>query len=312
MLVVMAIAMIMMGMIASAYQKVKQGQDLSMAANSVQGALQTARAQAMQLNTVVYAYFLDGGSYNWDFGLMDSNTSGPVPALTKTTDTADGYLRGYTVYDVPYEVMLVTKDGASLSRNPLPNGAAWVSLGFGAGADAANQDGAYKSGTKWKYSVDPALVKGLNRNCSLIVAFAPTGNAWAIAASARSEPEIDFYANTLTDIRIFLLDDLIGTPTPTSVSGSAPFVILSDMWSTATLTESSFPEKTYGKDLNNNGTIENMAVVDLDGDGNTTDTFSGIFNTPRGATNPSKMKWLTVKMNYITGLSSVVDGPTGE
>ncbi len=316
MMVVMAIAMIMMGLIASGYQKVKQGQNLSIAANTVQGALQSARSQAMQLNTVVYAYFLDGGKYDWDFGLMDTNSSGA--ASPKTSDTADGYLRAYTAYDVPYDVWLVTKDGADIAHNPLPNGAAWVSLGFGAGTDASSQTAAYKqvpastTDTRWKYSVDPGLTKGLGRNCSLIIAFTPSGTAWPITATAR-EMTTAFYVNTLTNIRIYLLDELIGTPSPSSITAAstAPFVPLTDLWASG-ISESSLSEVTYKADLNGDGDMTDTSVaVDLNGDGDTADSFT-IYNTPHGATNPAKMKWLTIKMNYVTGLSSIVDGLTGE
>lgn len=267
MLVVMAIAMILMGMIASAWGKIKQGQDLSNGASTVQGALQTARAQAMQLNKVVYVYFLDGGKWDRNYYMdVDGN---------EFVETPDSFLRAYTAYEVPYELLLVTSDKQEISREKLPNGVAWLSLGAGAGKYDTSD------GNLHQFAINKnQLLRDNGRNCSLVVCFAPTGNAWAEAAPKRYSTQTDF-RNTLKYIRIFMLDDLVATPTNLAAVAT-------------TIDSVSYPA------ANAIGTDHWLIAVDH---------RQGVSSAkPNYNANLAKITWRTVVMNYTTGLVDTIEG----
>lgn len=271
MLVVMAIAMILMGMIASAWGKIKQGQDLANGASTVQSALQTARAQAMQINKVVYVYFLDGGKWDRNYYMdVDGNSF---------VETPDSYLRAYTAYEVPYELVLVTSDQQELSREKLPNGVAWLSLGAGAGKYDPTD------GNLHQFSIRKnQFLRNNGRNCSLVICFAPTGNAWAEAAATRNNAPNTF-KNSLTYLRIFMLDDLISTPaniaagakTLDGTSYPAANAIGTNMWGIS------------GDLIINHKQGANSSKADYDA-------------------NLAKISWRTVVMNYTTGLVDTIEG----
>ncbi len=288
MLIVVAIAMILMGLGASSYQNIKHTQGLSNASYVVQGALQKARAEAMKRNKVVRVFFLDGGQVK--DGSEPKNFMQDSSGNPDTSDTADGYLLDISTYEKPYELLLITSDDEEISRDQLPEGYGWISLGHGSGESASDNS---------RYIAAPSIPTGLtkrcpggvnvNRNCSLIINFAPTGVAWADVASIRDVAAAPVtykdYVDTAKNIRIFNIDFLKNFNTFQINSGAQPYTIVTgNMW------------------VEKDSMIQNVVWWKPTANNNNFTSTSTEANSMRD----SGILWHTIKMNYNTGLATVV------
>lgn len=147
-LVVICIAMLLLGLGASAMNKLAESQQLAIGSGAVLGALQQARAHALKTRQVTKVYFLDAGITH-DGGVGEGGA-----AVTNGPTTIEKF-------QTPCEAVIVA-DEAIVASVKLPSGIIWLDDG----------------GTAGKFPNNTMFQAYKNRRGSLVVSFAPAGNAW--------------------------------------------------------------------------------------------------------------------------------------
>ena len=175
MLVVIMLAVMLMGMGATAFNNLGNSQRLSIGSGAVYAALQQARAHALKTKKVTAVYFLDGGDY---------------PNTETTFTTYDTTAKEMT----PCELVIFS-DNEEVNRIKLPEGVAWYDANS-LPSDATNSSRPY-----------------YHRACSLIVYFTPAGSAWpeilsGNGGSFRANEDGVRTVASCTNIRVFNVDQL--------------------------------------------------------------------------------------------------------
>lgn len=267
MLVVILLAVMLMSMGASAFNRLSETQKLSIGAGAVCAALQQARAHAIKTKQVTAVYFLDAG---------DCNPS--------NLDT-NGKTSKFTTYDsvskakVPCE-LVIWSDGEAINNVKLPVGVAWLDVNSRP-SDFTNENRPY-----------------YRRACSLVVNFAPSGSAWADILESDGG---DFSATTTTgcrtkasctNIRVFSVD--LPNPSFSEVNS----------------------EESATTNKKKNSLFVGTVSVNYSADGkNVTSSYTHkagnkkpalVYHKDNG--DMRRITWITVHLNYQTGIAEMVNG----
>ncbi|MBP5234131.1 MAG: prepilin-type N-terminal cleavage/methylation domain-containing protein [Planctomycetes bacterium] len=178
MLVVIMLAVLLMSMGASAFNRMSSSQRLSIGAGAVIAALQQARAHALKTKQVTTVYFLDAGDYD--------------PSVNTPSDFSS-----YEDIDkakLPCE-LVIWADDEVVNSIKLPESVAWL--------DRNSLPSDFGTSARPYY----------HRACSLAINFTPGGSAWAEILASNGGA---FQADTAgcrtkaacTNIRVFNVEQL--------------------------------------------------------------------------------------------------------